>query len=300
MMQLINGCSRFALVALAATAGTAMADQPSAVQNSGVGSRYSLDLGVDWTTAYFFRGINQEDSGLIVQPYATLSVDLGEYEGGSFSGYLGVWNSIHSEDDTAGGGDTTSSFFETDFFVGFAASYDQFVFSLQYQWLTSPSSAFDTVEEITFRIEYDDSEAGLLSSAGLGEVTLNPHAQITFETGDDSAFGSDTGTYLELGIEPDVEIVDNGDFAGTSVSFPVVLGLDIGDYYDSTTGGDDDFFGFISFGSQLNVPLPIDNEWGDWSMTAGLTLLVLGDNLEDANSGDSAELIGNVGFGVSF
>lgn len=41
-------------------------------------SPFSLQLNLDYTTAYFYRGIIQEDTGLILQPAAKLTVNLSE------------------------------------------------------------------------------------------------------------------------------------------------------------------------------------------------------------------------------
>lgn len=289
--------SRFAALGLAAVAGS-VAAQPAMIDDANVGQRYSVEIGVDYTTAYFLRGINKEDSGAIIQPYAELDIDLVEYDNGlALDAVLGTKNSIHSSNNTARDGDTTSSWYESDFHIGLTADYEQFEFGISYLWRTSPSSAFSTVEELILSVEYDDSDFGFYSDQGFEGFALNPTAKIVFEL-DNTSFGDEEGVYLELGVAPDYELITEGDFAGTTVAFPVTLGLSLGDYYDD--GTDDDTLGYVAFGPVVEAPLPIEAEWGNWTASAGLTILVLGDALESANEGDSTEFIGTIGVGLSF
>jgi hypothetical protein len=41
----------------------------------------SISAGVDWTTAYFFRGIKRETEDLILQPYGEVTFKLIEKAG---------------------------------------------------------------------------------------------------------------------------------------------------------------------------------------------------------------------------
>src|SRR5688572_22874536 len=53
-----------------AVAKTGETEPPPSDPNTG---GLTLTGGVDWTTAYFFRGYNQEDTGLIFQPWVTIT-----------------------------------------------------------------------------------------------------------------------------------------------------------------------------------------------------------------------------------
>ena len=114
-----------------------------------------------------------------------------------------------------------------------------------------------------------------------------------FEVGDDAADGVDTGGYLELGVAPG-HTYDNG----LSLSVPLTLGLSLYDYYE--VDNDDDVFGYFDIGLVAEYPLPIDESWGAWTLSAGIHGLFLGDNTESINGGDSAEVIGHVGIALSF
>ena len=58
----------------------------------------SISAGVDWTSAYFFRGIKQETEDLILQPYGEISFKLVENAGAltSLSLTAGMWNSLQT------------------------------------------------------------------------------------------------------------------------------------------------------------------------------------------------------------
>src|SRR5687768_14677751 len=58
--------------------------------------KLSVSAGIDFTTAYFFRGYNQEDQGLIAQPYANIYAKLIANEDLTATAYVGTWNSLHS------------------------------------------------------------------------------------------------------------------------------------------------------------------------------------------------------------
>ncbi len=56
-------------------------------------SPLSFDAGIDFTTAYFFRGILQQDEGFIAQPYANAYYQIND----SLKIWTGVWNSFHGQ-----------------------------------------------------------------------------------------------------------------------------------------------------------------------------------------------------------
>jgi hypothetical protein len=68
---------------------------------SGEGTQHRAPVhqrGVDWTSAYFFRGIKQETEDLILQPYGEVGVKLVDQAGALTALTLtgGVWNSLHT------------------------------------------------------------------------------------------------------------------------------------------------------------------------------------------------------------
>ena len=58
----------------------------------------TLTAGLDFASAYLFRGIFQEDSGVIVPPFVDVGVSLYNGDGALKNVTVngGMWNSLHS------------------------------------------------------------------------------------------------------------------------------------------------------------------------------------------------------------
>lgn len=252
------------------------------------GSALSISGGVDWTSAYFYRGIVQESHGIIIQPYAEIGIDLGSVVEG-LSANVGVWNSIHDERTGATG--TSAQHYELDVYVGVGMDIpgvEGLSGSVSYTALTSPNGAFATVHELALGATYE-------MAVGDSGVSVEFGGLIVFEL-QNASDGIDEGVYYELSVTPSLEVNALEDMPIT-VSVPVVLGLG-SDYYE--TVGDDDLFGYLSIGVNGSIALPVPAEFGSWSLSAGLELLILGGNTETANGGgstDGVELIGTIGLG---
>jgi hypothetical protein len=250
--------------------------------------RFSFSLTSDFTTAYFFRGILQERNGFIWQPSAEINFNLYDGDGALSSVDLGfgIWNSFQSAKTGATGGPT--NLYETDYYPMLSLGWadDLVTTSVTYNIYTSPNGAFVTTQEVALGIELDDSEL-------LGPFALGPNATFAFET-ENTSFGDGEDGYAEFGIEPGIELGlpmdDAGDYPLTA-SFPLALGISLYDYYND--GVDNETFGFFSFGLAASVPLAfIPEDYGTWSVGAGINVLVLNDTLKAINSGDNPYPVG--------
>ena len=261
--------------------------------------RVSFTTGVDFSHAYFFRGIRQEREGFIGQPYGDVSFDFySDPDGQGLTGVsftLGQWNSLHS---AATGADEMSDnvpgWYESDFYTGVTLLIDNWEAGIGYTAYTSPSHAFGTTQEFALSLQMDDS--GLL-----GGFSLVPHALLAIETAGGADGGADEGIYLELGIEPGLTVVEEV----ARVSFPVTLGLSLGNYYENglpedAAGHFRDGFGFFGMGAMLAVPLPVAESFGAWELAAGVQLLSLGSYLEALNDGDGTQVIGSLGISIGY
>jgi hypothetical protein len=257
-------------------------------------SRVHLSMGTDITTAYFFRGIRQEDSGLIVQPYADIALDVLRRESVTLSLKVGTWNSFHGEATGAGTGDSfTEDWYECDVYAGVGVAVGRWSFDGRYYFYTSPSGAFGTVDEFDLSIAYDDTEH-------LGAWSLKPAVLLAVETGSNAADGGRSGTYLQLGVSPGFSF-DAHSITDIAVTFPVSMGLSASNYYETAGGGgENDAFGFASVGAKVSVPLTVDKSWGVWTLSAGVQALFLGDAASTFNDGEDVEVIGTAGVSVSF
>ena len=263
---------------------------PADVEDINTGG-LDLSAGVDVTTAYYFRGIIQENQGVIVQPYAQIGIDIAETDDVEVAGYVGIWNSFHDEQ-TGSDGAGPDIWYEADLYGGVGLGFGDFGVDFIYTAYTSPNGAFNTVQEVG------------VAAAYAGEADFGDNLNFGFEVGggvffelDNTAFGDDEGIYAEVGITPSfgIEVRDQE----VAIGIPVVLGFSIDDYYEAD---DDDELGFVSVGVTAGVPLAfIPERYGDWSVSGALTgLFLVGDNLEDANSGDEFELIGTVGVSMTY
>jgi hypothetical protein len=295
-----------ALVLLGGTLGVAAAhaqdkptDKPPAEPapkgpNTG---RLSLTGGFDMPTAYFFRGIRQEDDDFILQPYGELTFKL--YEGeGAFNALTltpGIWNSLHWGPTGEDGPTTTGprAWYESDIYVRLAATFFEVLTpSVTYTLYTSPNSFFSTIQEVGFGLNVADGKF-------LGPFALNPSILLAFEVSGQADAGRNEGTYLQLGVAPGVTLLEKTAYPLT-ITFPLVLGLSLDDYYEFGTGSDDTF-GFFQGGVSLSVPLAfIPASFGAWTAKASVAVLTLGDNLKRVNNRDSTEVIGTFGIAFSY
>lgn len=273
-------------------------------ESAELGEAISVALSTTWTNKYFFRGILQEDQGVILQPAAEFTFSLYQGTGAiqEFAVNLGTWNSLHDGPSGSGGPNVTPRvWYESDFCAGIGLTlFDHWSVGAMYTAYMSPNDAFGTVDEISINVCYDDSH--LWESWGVdiaGFSGLQPHATFAFELDGQADGGFDEGTYLELGIEPSFTLIDDADYPVT-LSIPVTLGLSLGDYYEDGAGGDDTF-GYFQAGVVASVPLAfMPARLGAWEMSVGVNALFLGDHTEAINVGDDFEILVGAGLSVSF
>ncbi|MFO0856216.1 MAG: hypothetical protein U0640_02525 [Phycisphaerales bacterium] len=274
------------LLAPTAAPAAAPAAEEAAGPNTG---RLHFSMGVDVTNAYFFRGIRQEDDGIIVQPYAGLTIDGFKGNNWALAFNLGTWNSFHDKGTGTANDDFSDKWYESDIILGATLTTGKWTLAATYTWLTNPSDILPTVQQIDVTAAYDDTEA-------LGAWALHPTATVTFET-DNASDGQDEGKYLQLGIAPGF----SRQFGGNDIafSFPLTVGLSLGDYYQDAAG-EDDTFGYASLGAKAAIPLPVAKDFGAWTLNASVTGLLLGDNTKIFNEDDESELIVSVGLSATY
>ena len=233
---------------------------PAAAEEAAPGplSRFSGSMGVDFTSAYIFRGIVQEKHGFIAQPWAELNYNLYSSETGLIRDVTiggGVWNSFQSEKTLAESHPTW--LYETDWYpvvsIGLPAGLS---LTTYYYFYTSPNDAFQTVQELNLELAWDDSEA-------LGRFAMAPYVNFAVET-KRTSFGPFEGSLVQMGVEPTLYTVENERFPVT-FSFPVELGLAIDDYYENESGGENTF-GYLSWGLKISFPLAfMPKQLGSWT-----------------------------------
>jgi hypothetical protein len=248
-------------------AGSAAA--PAATEEAAPARRVTVTTGVDFTSAYLFRGIRQHSGGTIAQP----SYDLGIALGHGVSANVGGWNSVHS---TAAAG----NWYESDVYGSVTFTAGRLKPGVLYTSYTSPADSFATVQELAGVLAFDDSA---------NPFPLSPKIVLAFELGDGEADGGlNKGTYLELGVRPTLKVHPRA-----TLAIPVKTGLSVNNYYEGPAG--DDRFGFFDTGLQLSVPV-VSGKGGSLEVHGGVDLMWLGDNLKLLNSGDGFKPVSLIGF----
>jgi hypothetical protein len=267
--------------------------------------RISFSGGIDVPTDYFFRGIVQEkdsflDDSYILQPYGDLTFKLWEGKGplSAVGLTIGLWNSLHGGptgvEGGAGGLESTDPkiWYESDFYTKLGATFfEDFTASLIYTAYMSPNGRFDTYQELAFGLGYNDSKL-------LGPFALNPSLLVAFEVNGQADAGRHRGVYLQAGVSPGLTLMEKSRVP-LSLSFPLLVGLSLSEYYEF--GGDDETFGYFSGGVAASVPLAfMPAAYGAWQARAGVSVLVLGDALEQVNNREDTEIIGNLGLALTY
>jgi hypothetical protein len=259
----------------------------------------------DFTSAYMFRGIRQDDTRVIVQPSAEVDIALQSADKGlkSTSLNFGTWNSLHTGD--AGLRSATSGlgcacdklWYESDFYTTLAFGFTGGSLGVTYTAYTSPNAGFNNVKELMFKFGGDDSSA-------LGKAALHPWVIAAFEfdaaNGHQADGGSKAGRYLELGVSPGYSA------AKASLSVPVKVGLSMANYYELNEGTAlrpnfvDHKFGYLSISGIVTVPIGGTTQFGAWNVHGGVEYQHLGTTTQAFNNGKANKGIVSGGIGFTY
>jgi uncharacterized protein (TIGR02001 family) len=272
--------NRFIVLAFTCAAAAGLAVTPAAAQDMGNNGSVSLSSGVDIVNQYYFRGIVQETGGFIAQPFLDGSISFG-----AASITAGTWSSLHSRGDEGFAG-APGSFYETDFYMGIGGAAGPVGVDVTYTAYMSPRGSWGTTKEIALGFSVDNVAA--------------PYVTMAFEVSGGADGGPNKGNYLEFGIEPAAPLDD----APVSLSFPVAVGMSMGNYFeyemaDGMIG--DSTFGFFSAGASIGIPLNVPEQYGAWELALGVNALVLGEGAKAIDGGDSGtKLIALFGLGLGY
>jgi len=249
----------------------------------------SFSFGAEITSEYFFRGYVQENQGFIFQPWAELGVALveGADNAPGISLAFGNWSSFHSEK-TGATEPNVRSWYESDFYGGITLDWDAFSIGATYTAYTYPNGDFNTVQEIGVTAGISLPEDSMFHTV-LGDISLGLYVEV-----DNSNVNTDEAIYMELGLGPSFDIFDEK----ATLSIPVTVGFSVDDYYVDNSG-DDDFFGYVSVGADVAIPIG-SGAFGAWTLNVGGNVLFLGSAAEAANGGDDVDGYGYIGLSCSY
>jgi len=256
---------------------------PVAAQTSGDPNPGAITLtgSMDVSNAYLFRGIPQDDTGLILWPAADLGLMLKSGSGTvrSITVNVGMWNSLHTGI-TGADGPNGKLWYESDFWTSVGVGLPGHVnVSATYTAYTSPNGAFPSVKEVSLR-------------ASSGVRGTNAYALVAFELEGQADGGAVEGRYLELGAAPNLGL------GGLTVAVPVKVGLSLDGYYEGLRG--DERFGFFSVGGSVTVPLSNErSRFGRWNVHGGADYVRLGDS-NALRLGENTKVIISGGLGLSY
>jgi len=285
------GFSVLVATSLLTVSAAAWAQETAAPTKPNNGS-VTLTAGTDLLNTYMFRGIRQDDTGLIAWPAADIGITAFSGNGGlkSIGINVGTWNSLHTGDTGSNRRIDPKLWYESDFYatVGFGFG-GGVTLGTTYTAYTSPNSGFGNVKEISFKLGVDDSKP-------LGKASLKPYGLVAFELSGQADAGTKKGKYLELGVAPGTPLSKYA-----SIAFPTKVGLSLGDYYEAPGGGPDSKFGYFSVSGIVTVPMTgIPARLGGWNVHGGVEFQALGDATKAFNGGDGSKIIGSFGIGLSY
>jgi hypothetical protein len=276
--------------AVAPAAATATPEPPQAPQPppDTPSKRATMTAGFDFASAYLFRGIFQEDRGVIVPPFVDIGTVLYEGTGAlkSVSVNWGTWNSLHSG--PSGQSGHGNAWYEADYYGGVTFALGRWKPGALFTSYTSPNDAFGSVYELAGVLAYDDSGS---------RFPLSPKAIVGFELVGQADGGSNRGTYLELGIRPAIKVIDVDRYP-VSLAIPVKLGMSLKDYYEGPLGSDR--VGYFDTGLIASVPLAFMPSKSAWEVHGGVDFLWLGDNMRLLNRSDRVKPVGILGLSVTY
>jgi hypothetical protein len=254
--------------------------------------RVSLSAAYDFTNVYMFRGLRQDDTRVIMFPFAEARVDLHDDDDGltDVGVRIGTWNSLNTGV-SGSAGPSGKLWYESRFYTAADFTFGPGVtVAGGYTAYPSPNNSFSTVKELLFRVSTDERNT-------FGGVVLRPHALLAMEFDTAPGLGQadgglERGTYLELGVAPGITDPNY------LLSFPVKLGLSLDDYYE--LAGEDHTFGYLSLGAIATVPLVRSTSYGALDVHGGVEFQSLGDTPEAFNAGDQSKVIGIIGVGFSY
>jgi hypothetical protein len=249
-----------ALLATGVAGGSALM-APAAHAEEGVadGLNVSVAVNLELNSHFVSYGLDVWGAGRSWGSKSTLNPSIEfEFDFNYVSVVFGTWWDVNDNAASSIGGDLQ----EIDVWVGASFDYEGFTFGVMYQaWMYGGG----TEKILDISVAYDDSELWG------GDFALNPsvvfHKRLASSNIDAPPSGSENGWVIELGIEPEFEIISHETYPVT-LAVPVALGLfpEKGFHGTQSNGRTTKTgYGYFSIGANLTVPLSfVPASYGAW------------------------------------
>ena len=157
----------------------------------------TLTGGFDFANAYFFRGIPQDDTGVIMWPYGDLGFALFSGEGGlkSVGVNIGTWNSLHTGD-AGSDGPSGKLWYESDFYATLALGFGKGTTARRH--LHGVHEPERSCSEPSRR----SRSSSPLTTAARSERRRSSPTWCSRRSSMGRPMAGDEGTYLEVGVGP--------------------------------------------------------------------------------------------------
>jgi len=273
-----------------------------------------LELGATLTNQYFFRGLLQENQGVIGQPRAEVKLSLYSNDWlTDVRAVTGTWNSFHSgPTGTQSNADTPAAWYENRFHVGAEIDIlNHITLSGGYIIYTSPNDSLETIQELYVKLAVDDyyiwhdlTPDELLER---GETVIwhgaQPYGLMAFEAEGQRDNGLNNGVYTEVGIRPAWTLNPGLVF---KVTLPIRIGFSVDQYYEVPVSNpgklpQDDAFGFTDVGLEGELPIPcISGNYGQLSLHLAGHWFYLGQHTAARNNENKHEIIASGGLRFNY
>jgi len=270
----------------------------------------NIYAGVDFVTMYVSRG-QVFSSKFSVQPYVELDLPLNEGEPvgpfDSVSAFAGNWNSIQEGDPGIGQSRSSTpavadNWYEADIYGGVRVTFaEHFGSSLRFNYYTSPSDSFSDINELDWRLTYDDKhwwagdkDKDEQTPANSANFALNPSLRIAKEVNDQ---GGPDGWYFSPALRPSFDLTGlPGDLRA---EIPLVLGFGADGQYRGA-GGEEVHFGFFQTGLGVGGPLDLLGEnRGALRWSAAIDVIIVSDRAINFRD-DKVNTVGKFGISYSY
>ncbi len=245
----------------------------------------TITSGIDAASSYMFRGLYQEDRGVVAPAFLDMRIPLFAGRGGvsAVRANVGMWNSFHSGPTGAQG--RSSAWYEADYYASLTATAGRWSPGAIFTLVTSPNEAFNTVYELGAAVEFDDSDQ---------RFPLAPRAFVVMEVAGQMDAGSVPGRYAEMSIKPTRPLGRSGPMT-FAMAIPVKAGASLRGYYESGVAGSP-FFASAGVVPSVAVAGPRVS----FEVHAGLELMHLGAAPRAFNHGQRTKPIVTIGASVTY